>query len=389
VVGRSAEFWWTRVPAFAGRITPALGIVLRDGAYIRAIPVLSAAAPPAAILIGFIFGWRHPLQSDLFTSSLLLMLLGLLIGCLSAAVGVWFVLGYSIGDLVLGPRGEAFLGPISNSWKTYVALILAGGIFAILVVLIPLTARFLAGEVYTRWFPDRARLLTIPTGAAGAALLVFAWSQSAIVLTRPYFSWHDLAPSPAEIDALHTAAWVLPLIAAAGVVARYLLEDQLRWRAPELAPLPEAARPRKAPAPVSLGWRVALSVFLLAGLMEYWIDPIVVAIVMVFLIVVREPALRRFEELLSPLMRLPVLPRLAAGAAISAILAIILISALGSVTAARPVVISTLVSLVVLSVLLPDHVLEKSGKAHDRGHGAAPPAATAPQPPTAAAPPTA
>jgi hypothetical protein len=388
VVGRSTEFWWTRAPAFAGRITAALGIVMRDGAYIRAIPLLGAIAPPAAILIGFIFGWRHPLQSDLFTSSLLVMLLALLVGCLSAAVGAWFVLGYSIGDIFLGARGEAFLGPISNSWKTWVALLLADGIFAILVVLIPLTARFLAGEVYTRWFPDRARLLTIPTGAAGAALLVFAWSQSAIVLTRPYFSWHDLAPSPAEIEALHTAAWVLPLIAAAGVVARYLLEDRLRTRAPELQPLPEAARPRQAPAPVSIAWRVALSVFLLAGLMEYWIDPIVVAIVMVALVVVREPALRRFEEPLSPLMRLPVLPRLAAGAAISAIVAIILISALGSVTAARPVVISTLVSLVVLSVLLPDHVLEKSGKAHDK-HAAPAPLTAMPQPPAPVAPPTA
>ena len=366
VVARSTAFWWDRAPAFASRLSPALGVILRDGSYVRALPVVAATAPPLALLLGFIAGWRHPLASDLFVTSLFLMLVGLLIGCFSSAVGTWAVLGYSIGDLLLAKRDEVFLGAITNSYKTWVALVLADLVFAILVVLIPLTARLLAGEVFTRWFPDRARLLTIPTGAAAAALLSFAWTQSVLVLTRPYFSWHDLAPSSAAVDAQHMASWVLPLIGAAGIAARYLVEDRLRARAPEPAPA-EPGRERRPPAPFAIAWRVALSVFLLAGLMEFWIDPIVVAVVMVLLIAVREPALRRLETQLSPLLRLPVLPRLAVGAAISAIVAIILISALGSVTAARPVVISTLVSLIVLSVLLPDHVLEKT-KHHETAH---------------------
>jgi hypothetical protein len=387
VVERSTDYWWNSAPAFAGRITPALGIILRDGAYLRAVPWVGASLPAAAVFFGFIIGWRHPLASDLFTTSLFIMLLGLLIGCFSAAVGVWFLLGYAFGDLFLATRDAAFNGAITNSYKTWVALILCDGIFAILVVVIPLTARLLAGEVFTRWFQDRARLLTIPVGAAAAALLAFAWSQSALVLTRPYFAWHGLSPSPAEFDALRLAAWVLPLIAAAGTAGRYGLEEFLRSKAPELKPLPEPARPRKVPVPVAIVWRVALSVFLLAGLMESWIDPIVVAAVMVVLIAVRDPTLRRFESRLSPLLRLPVLPRLAAGAAISAIVAIILISALGSVSAARPVVISTLISLIVLSVLLPDHVLERPEHGHGGGAPERPPAPPALSTSTPAPPP--
>jgi hypothetical protein len=339
--------------------------VLRDGHYLRAMPTLAAVAPPAAIFLGFIAGWRHPLATDVYTTSIFLMSLALLAGCLSSAVGTWLVVGYGIADIFLGVRATAYNGPIGNLAKTWAALLLADAILAILVVLIPLTARVLTDELVQRYLPRARRLPAALLGALAAAGLAFAWSQAALALTRPFFAWHSLAPTAAELEGLHVAAWLLPLLAAGGTLLRVYLEETLEPREPSLPELPELAR-RRLPTPLGIAWRVALSVFLLAGLMESWIDPIVVAVVMAVLIALREPALRRLGERLQFMLRFPVLPRLLLGAVVSAIIGIILVSALGTVSGIRPVVISTLVSLIVFSLLLPDHVLgEHVPASHD------------------------
>lgn len=381
------EFWWDRVPARGARLTGALGLVLRDGHYVRAFPVVAAFAPAVALLLGFIAGWRHPLATDLYTTSLFLMAVGLVVGTLSSALSTWLVLGYSVGDIFLGVRDTAFNASLASIGKTWAALLLSDAILAILIVLIPITARALADDVIARYLPGRGRLPAAGLAALAAAGLAFAWSQAALVLTRPFFAWHSLSPTSAELDALHLAAVLLPLIAAAGTALRVLVEEQLEPREPPLAELPERSR-RTLPTPVAILWRVALSVFLLAGLMESWIDPIVVAAVMAVLIAIREPALRRLGSSPHLVMRFPVLPRLLVGAVVSALIGILLVSALGTVSVVRPVVISTLVSLIVFSLVLPDHVLSEhrpeshDALAHPHPTSAAVPATAPPAPPS-------
>jgi len=366
---RWMDFWWTDAPARAARLTGAFGIVLRDGHYLRAITPVAAVAPAAAIAVGFIAGWRHPLATDVYTTSLFLMAIGLVVGTLSSAVGAWLLAGYAVGDIFLGVRDAAFNGAIGNLAKTWAALLLADAILAILIVLIPLTARVLADELAQRYLARAGRIPAALLAAVAAAGLAFAWTQAALVLTRPFFAWHSLSPTSTELDALHAAAFVLPLLAAAGTLLRVFAEEELEPREPPLPELPERAH-RKVPLPLGIAWRVGLSVFLLAGLMESWIDPIVVAVVMAMLIALREPALRRLGQNLHLMMRFPVLPRLLLGAVVSAIIGIILVSALGTVSVIRPVVISTLVSLIVFSIVLPDHVLsEHVPESHDAlGH---------------------
>ncbi|HYL70653.1 MAG TPA: hypothetical protein VEY89_05055, partial [Candidatus Dormibacteraeota bacterium] len=354
---RLADFWWGRVPARAGRLSSALGTVFTDGAYLEVSPVVAALAPLLALVVGFLVGWRHPLATDLFTTSVAVMVLALLVGTLSAAVGAWLVIGYAVGDVVLGVRDTVFLGTFTNSGKTWAALILCDLVFALLVVLIPLTARALAGEVGMRWFARSGPAPVVALTAVASALLVFAWTQAALVLTRPYFTWHALPPNQASIDALHTAAWALPLVAAGAALLRAYLELRYGSRIPPRAPLP--ARPRHAHRvqPLGLLLRVLLAVFILAGLMDTWVDAVIIGVAMAVLLSLREPALQRFGERTAVMMRVPVLPRLIAGSVISAIIAIVLVAALGASSVVRPVVISTIVSLVVFTVLLPDHIL--------------------------------
>src|SRR5207302_10929835 len=101
-------------------------------------------------------------------------------------------------------------------------------------VLIPLTARVLADELVERYLPDKGRIPAALLGALAAAGLAFAWTQAALVLTRPFFAWHALAPTSSELDALHLAAVVPPLLAPAGPLIRILLEEVPEPRAPPL-----------------------------------------------------------------------------------------------------------------------------------------------------------
>ncbi len=353
---RLIELWWGDVPARAARLVGALGFVLRDGEYLEAVPPAAAYAPPVALLIGLLVGWLHPLAQDPFTTSPVLMALALAVGTLSAGIGAWLFAGYAVGEL-FAARGAPFGGGTTSDVKTYAALLLCDIVFAMLVVIIPITARALAAEVSARWFPKRGDLPTHAIAVGAVAALAFAWAQGALVLTRPFFTWHGLAIPTAEVQALQLAAVLLPTIAAVAMAVRAVLETRLI----PVAVARPAGQLRSAraplPPPISLALRVAFAVFLLAGLMDSWIDALLVAIAMTALLVLREPALRKIETQLVVVLRLPVLPRLVAGALISVVLAVVVVGVFGADGFVRPIVVSTLISLIVFSLLLPDSII--------------------------------
>jgi hypothetical protein len=353
---RLIELWWGVLPARAARLSGALGFVLRDGEYLEAVPPAAAFAPPVALLVGLLAGWLHPLAQDPFTTSPILMALALAAGTLSAGIGAWLFVGYAVGEL-FAARGAAFGGSAASDVKTYAAILLCDIVFAMLVVIIPITARALAAEASARWFPGRGDLPTHAIAVVALAALAFAWAEGALVLTRPFFTWHGLGIPAAEIEAIQLSAVVLPTIAAVAMATRAVLETRLLTMA-AVRPAAELRSERTPlPPPVSLGLRVAFAVFLLAGLMDSWLDALLVAVAMTALLVLREPALRKIEHRLLVMLRLPILPRLVAGAIISAVLAVVVIGIFGADGFVRPIVVSTLISLIVFSLLLPDSVV--------------------------------
>jgi hypothetical protein len=353
---RLIELWWGALPARAAHLSGALGFVLRDGEYLEAVPPAAAYAPPIALLVGLLSGWLHPLAQDPFTTSPVLMAFAVAVGVLSAGVGVWLFAGYAVGEL-FAARGPAFGGSAGGDVKTYAAILLCDIVFAMLVVIIPITARALAAEVSARWFPGRGDPPKEAIAVLAVAALAFAWAQGALVLTRPFFTWHGLAIPTAEIQALQLSAVVLPTIAAVAMATRAVLETRLLAVA-VVRPAAELRPERRPlPAPIALGLRVAFSVFLLAGLMDSWIDAVLVAVAMTALLVLREPALRRIESRLLVMLRLPILPRLVGGAVISAILGVVVVGVFGADGFVRPIVVSTLISLIVFSLLLPDSII--------------------------------
>jgi hypothetical protein len=353
---RLIELWWSDLPARAARLSGSLGFVLRDGEYLESVPPVAAYAPPIALLIGVLAGLVHPFAQEPFTTSVLLMAVAVAAGTISAGIGSWLFVGYVVGDLFVA-RGPAFGGSVTNDVKTYAAILLCDIVFAMLVVIIPIIARALSAEVTARWFPQRGDLPTHVISVIAVAALAFAWAQGALVLTRPFFTWHGLSVPGAEIQALQLAAIVVPTVAAVAMASRAVLEMRLQTMA--VARPPAEIRPERAPlpAPVALALRVAFAVFLLAGLMDSWVDALLVAIAMVALLLLREPALRKIETRLLVVLRLPILPRLVAGAVISAVLGIVIVGVFGADGFIRPIVVSTLISLIVFSLLLPDSIL--------------------------------
>jgi len=285
------------------------------------------------------------------------MAIALVIGTLSAGLATWLVLGYAVGDLALAARDTAFTGVFTNLGKTWASLLLCDIVLAILVVLVPLTSRALSRELWNRVRPRAGVMERTALAAIVTALMVFAWSQAAPMLTRPYFTWHGLPEARAAFDVLAMSAWLLPIIAMAAAAFRAWLELRVgAAESAEAATVERAGHRRALPAPLAIGWKVGLAVFILAGLMEWWVDAVVVATVMAAFLVIREPALRRVPEL-DRVSRFPILPRLALGAVVSGVVAIILVSALGADSVVRPIVLSTLFSLIVFTLLLPEHVL--------------------------------
>ncbi|MBV8195994.1 MAG: hypothetical protein JOY80_10780, partial [Candidatus Dormibacteraeota bacterium] len=246
----------------------------------------------------------------------------------------------------------------TNLGKTWAALILGDIVLVMLVVLVPITARALARELIARIRPGLGVASEFAIAGLVSALMAFAWAQAAPILTRPYFVWHGAPVSLESLNTLQMEAWLLPLVALGACAVRGVLEMRMQAAEPP-PPLVTSAHRRKLPAPLALVLKVGLAVFILAGLMESWIDPIVVAFVMLVFLVLREPALRRLPVELGRVTRIPILPRLVAGAVVSGLLAIIFIAIFGADSVVRPIVLSTLLSLTVFTLLLPEHVLEK------------------------------
>jgi hypothetical protein len=115
--------------------------------------------------------------------------------------------------------------------------------------------------------------------------------------------------------------------------------------------------------------KAVITVILLSGLMETWIDAVAVFIVLAVLLALRDPALHRLGDYPRRVMAFPLLPRLVAGAVVSSVLAIIVSNSFSGSTF-RPVIASVLISLIIFALVLPDHAMH-GRSASPQGHDAA------------------
>jgi len=297
---------WARPAWFVGRVHPPLRAVLEsdirfiDGLRVPgpgwllviaagALAVIPIALHPPSLIHG-------PLTwVDVYTESLLFLVLALLLGVISPAFGIWLVLFHAVAyvpDVAHGVGLIAHLGRPINELVFYVlGRIVSFWLLWLLVVEIPLGAR--AMDLWARYSGfARGSLRGVPLGAVVAALatgaLVFIWVLAMPVLIRPVYTWRPLAdslPSTAAIIPLQEYGFLLVGAAVVATLAISAVRDQL---APPIAPIfsGEDETPRKA---LTRGILTApLIVLTLGGVIMGFVD---IAVLLASLILARPLAL--------------------------------------------------------------------------------------------------
>jgi hypothetical protein len=354
---RAADFVWVRLPDAVGRLSALLGVVLRDGAYLRAWPPVAVAGPVAALLLGGVLGRIHPEQT--FTGALWVMGPMVVVAGVGTALGLWTWLGYVLVDFFLFPHlvglGDGALPARAGLLPTYLLL-------AMLLVVIPQTVRSLvrASTPRARSLSWLRKAMEVGLSCVLYAALVYVWTQGAPILVRPAYTWAGYTPTSEAIQPVQATGWFLVFLAALTGAARPVLQLAAVRRTPAGGAQAAPARRPRASSAASLGGsalQAAFTVVLLAGALEGWLDALVAWVVLTAILVGRRLLSGRIGGYVALAAQVPILARVVAAAAISFLLSRTILDLTFTATPSfRPVVLAAVLSLVVFTVLLPERI---------------------------------
>src|SRR5688572_14596195 len=226
------DLLWLRVPLLARRVTGALSEPLVDGQYLVAWRPLAAAAPPLALALGFWIGSTHWTYRAVFTESLSLLMLAVVVGVASSYLGVLFVLGFAMGDYLLMTSGGVVArgsGLALHLPMVRLALFIEYGLLALLVVSVPMGAKALMAQLrlprlVARYTAGRyANVLLFAIGfPALVGVATYLWQQSWPLLIRPVYTWSGGQPTSTAMVALQRTGLTLAHTAATAALARVI-----------------------------------------------------------------------------------------------------------------------------------------------------------------------
>lgn len=222
----AAKIWidWPR--RIIRRLPGARGIA-GDGHFLVTAPPLAVLAPVATILTFFVIGVLQRGYEVVYTESLFLMAAIIAVGCLSGTLGVLAVTSFAIADFVFGNAaaiGVTTVTGLESLWQVRLPMIITYLLLALVVVIVPRTARGLVIAV-GRW-----RRLPAVLAWPIASLLVLVvtwigtstWAAIAPTLIRPRFVWPGGQPTVAAIAPLQTQAATLIAAAVIATIVRQL-----------------------------------------------------------------------------------------------------------------------------------------------------------------------
>jgi hypothetical protein len=191
------ERWWVDLPVGAARLSPTFGRALSDGFYLSAWPRLAAIAPPLALLLGLILGWSrigyYSTDGIDYLFSPLTVLLMVLVSQQGAALGLWMLLGFALGDLHWAFSGQDGVGISEIFLQGLAPRALGDAILAILLVACPLVSATVTragwARLASRFSGPAAGAASVLLRAAVSAAMVYFWLGAAPVLTQAMFTW--------------------------------------------------------------------------------------------------------------------------------------------------------------------------------------------------------
>ncbi len=258
----SADRLWVTLPERAWPRSPALGLLLADGGWTRAIPFAGLVGPAAAFTLGLARGGLRPGAETTYSHSLPWLIAFLVVALAGAAFGFWTWTGFVVGDLVI------FDVPPSSRFgqehvydrliHTFLPHLVSYVLLASLLIGTPLLALLARGSV--RGLLSRSGTGTRETAGALAAGLVAAvqaglWTQAFPLLVRPLWTWHRTGelPPAAEIVPVQQHMVLFAAVAFAAAAAWSVAAHACIARIAGRVPQPAAAAPRAGRPGGSLG----------------------------------------------------------------------------------------------------------------------------------------
>jgi hypothetical protein len=357
----AVETAWIRIPILARRISDGLTSTLLDGHYLAAWPAAAGLLPYSAILVGLAIGSLHLGFDVVFSEAMYLMATGAVLGTLSLQLGLLYVIGFAVGDLLLSN------GALARAPSLFAAQVIEYALLALLCVTLPRTIRALLVQLaLPDAIPRSARFaLAVAGHLALTAGAVYLWAQIVPILIRPCFTWAGRSPTVAAIAPLQSDAAVLIVVSTVASLARMTLlgwtvfQPASRARIDALEAQLAVATPVRTLASRAPAWGIAAArtlggLLLLAGMLEHWLDAVLLGVLMAAL------HLARARLIPVPLGRWPVWVE-AVPLLFRILLGLVAVSYLSSLVLGwqprgasfRPIVVLVGVSLVIFFLLAP------------------------------------
>ncbi|MBV8579933.1 MAG: hypothetical protein JOZ86_04805, partial [Candidatus Eremiobacteraeota bacterium] len=280
-----ARLWWVLAPAWAARLSRALGYSIGDGAELAAIPLAGVLVPPAGLVVGFICARIVPGNDSAFTGSLALTCAMLIVGAICGGAGWWCVVGFALGDVTSGHH-PYLQGPVD----AVLALAVSYALLFALVVGVPRLARALAESLTPRTWAIPRALLAAVFGAG----LAYTWAQSAPILIRPLYMFAHEQPSSEMIQPTQAHPGAYAIVAALAIGIFSLLRTPLAASPAGTRWILAGARARAAAATVLPPWpvvavlRALVTTIFLAGLSTGLAESFVMFIVLTAIFALNE-----------------------------------------------------------------------------------------------------
>ncbi|HYR78193.1 MAG TPA: hypothetical protein VEM96_20455 [Pyrinomonadaceae bacterium] len=281
---RAVEFWWVEIPGKLRRYSTLLWAAWSDGIYLTAWPRITSILTVAVFLFGFIEGgthwspitiWDQHMSADpavAFAQMPYLLVVGVVLGSLSANLGLTLVLGYALGDFFwAGPPNFLMTDlAVARFFYLRVPQLVSYLLFFTLTVTPILTTKilvFASDRRVREWKILKAGLMAVVQ-----ALLLWEWTFFAPMVFRVMWSWPG-RPAQVTVGYFHdvTAQWLM-ISGVAAVIVRQILSAILEKReavaSRALRLTAQLLEPLRVPA-----WKAAvISALLITLLMSGFVD---------------------------------------------------------------------------------------------------------------------
>ena len=406
----AVEFWWVKFPGRLRRYSFLLWAAWSDGIYLTAWPRIATILVAAVLLLGFIEGGTHwsvvsldgyglstSVHAVSFAQMLPLLILAVVLGSVSANLGLLLVVGFALGDFF-------WAGVPFSPWERNLTLpptlygrvpqIAAYLVFFFLAAWPIIATKCLAANALARF--RESELWKTVLMAIVQALFIYEWTYFAPMGVKQQWDC-CMQTSPLDVRYFHqtTVPWLLAA-AVIGIVVRRLLIIVAEKRDPEgISRLHAVLDPPWTADPRMPGWLHAIigatiMSLLISGFTASvgWAAAMFAALASILLArIYALPRLAAWRAWSVRIVRYPAALRLIAATAATYLICSLLQLAPGRAASAGhttgnfgPELAAILIGFVMLLVLLPNGVLapQEAELASD-GHPPRPPPSAAVQ----------